>query len=87
MKEAVIIKSFPSGITLRLNGEIPFENLLQEIGYKFSDARNFFGSANMALSLEGRQVSGTEELRIVEAIQESCNLHILCIVERDATTG
>lgn len=87
MKEAVIIKSFPSGITLRLNGEIPFEKLLQEIGYKFSEARNFFGSANMALSLEGRQVSGTEELRIVEAIQESCNLHILCIVERDATTG
>ena len=87
MKEAVIIKSFPSGITLRLNGEIPFEKLLQEIGYKFSEARNFFGSANMALSLEGRQVSGTEELRIVEAIQENCNLHILCIVERDATTG
>lgn len=87
MKEAVIIKSFPSGITLRLNREIPFEKLLEEIGFKFSEARNFFGNANMALSLEGRQVSGTEELLIVEAIHSSCNLHILCIVERDETTG
>jgi len=86
MREAVVIKSFPSGITLRLNAELPFEKLLEEIGYKFSEAKNFFGSASMALSIEGRPVTGAEEIRIVEAIQESCDLRILCIVDRDETT-
>ena len=52
MREAVIIKSFPNGIALYLNGEMPFEDLLAEIGYKFSDARNFFGTVTMALSIE-----------------------------------
>lgn len=83
MREAVIIKSFPSGIALRLNAELPFEKLLAEIGYKFSEARNFFGSASMAMSIEGRPVTGAEEIRILEAIQENCDLRILCIVERD----
>ncbi len=83
MREAVVIKSFPSGITLRLNAELPFEELLNEIGYKFSEAKNFFGSASMALSIEGRPVTDTEEIRIVEAIQGNCELRILCIVGQD----
>lgn len=56
MRNAVKIKSFPNGIALYLSEEIPFEKLLEEIGYKFSNARNFFGSATMVLSIEGRQV-------------------------------
>lgn len=87
MREAVIIKSFPSGIALRLNAELPFEKLLDEIGYKFSEARNFFGSASVALSIEGRPVNGAEEIRILDAIQENCDLHIICIVERDEEAG
>ena len=47
MRNAVKIKSFPNGIALYLNAELPFDRLLEEIGYKFSDARNFFGSATM----------------------------------------
>ena len=57
MREAVLIKSFPNGITLRLDGELPFEELLTEISYKFSEARAFFGKVSMALSIEGREVS------------------------------
>lgn len=41
MRNAVKIKSFPNGIALYLNAELPFDKLLEEIGYKFSDARNF----------------------------------------------
>lgn len=87
MREAVMIKSFPSGITLRLDAELPFEKLLTEIGYKFSEARNFFGAASVAISMEGRQVTGAEEIRILEAIQDNCDLRILCIVERDEEAG
>lgn len=83
MKEALVIKSFPNGIALHLNAELPFERILEEIGYKFSDARNFFGNATRALSIEGRPVTDMEELRILDAIRENSDLNILCIVEKD----
>lgn len=83
MREAVKIKSFPNGIALYLNGELPFEKVLEEVGYKFSAAKNFFGSATMALSIEGRVVTDIEELMILEAIRENSNLNIICIVGHD----
>lgn len=87
MKEAVIIKSFPNGIALYLNAELPFEEILEEIGYKFSDARNFFGNATMALSIEGRPVTDMDEIRILEAIRDNSSLNIACIVEKDDTVN
>lgn len=83
MRNAVKIKSFPNGIALYLNAELPFDKLLEEIGYKFSDAKNFFGSAAMALSIEGRQLTDMEELQILDAIRENSDLNILCIVGKD----
>lgn len=82
-----MIKSYPNGIALHLNSEMPFEDLLKEIACKFSEARNFFGSASMALSIEGRSVSGAEELQILNTVQENSNLHILCIVGKDEVTN
>ena len=87
MKETVVVKSFPNGISLHLDQELPFEELLDEIGYKFEQARNFFGSASMALSIEGRTVSSPEEIRILERIHESSDLRIICIVGRDEATN
>lgn len=43
MKDLVLIKSFPNGIALHLDKEAPFEELLEEIAYKFSEARAFLG--------------------------------------------
>ncbi len=34
MKDTVLIKSYPNGILLRLDAEVPFEQILAEIGYK-----------------------------------------------------
>ena len=87
MREAVIIKSFPNGIALYLNAEMPFENLLEEIGYKFSDARNFFGTVTMALSIEGRTVTDVEEIRILETIRDNSDIIVMCIVEKDDTVN
>jgi septum site-determining protein MinC len=86
MKEAVVIKSFPNGIALRLDAELPFDKLLEVIGYKFSEARGFFGNATMALSIEGRRVSDAEELCILDAISENSDLHIICLVGQDGET-
>ena len=57
MKDTVLIKSYPNGILLRLDAEVPFEQILAEIGYKFAEAKSFFGKAATALSIEGSQVS------------------------------
>lgn len=87
MKDAVLIKSFPNGISLHLNEEQPFEDVLAEIGSKFSEARNFFGKASMALSIEGRALSASDEIRVLDAIKCNSDLQIVCIVGKDDNTN
>lgn len=87
MKDTVLIKSYPNGILLRLDAEVPFEQILAEIGYKFAEAKSFFGKAATALSIEGRQVSEAEEMAILDAIHANSNLNVLCIVGRDDDTN
>lgn len=87
MKDAVLIKSFTNGIALHLDKDTPFERLLEEIGFKFAEARNFFGHASMALSIEERRVSGAEEIMILEAIRQNSDLNIICIVGKDEATN
>jgi len=83
MKDSVLIKSFPHGITLILKDEVSFEDLLAEVSVKFAEAKAFFGKASMALAIEGRMLSDVEELRILDAIRKNSNLQIVCIVGRD----
>ena len=52
MKDAVLIKSFPNGITLLMREDASMEEILQELTVKFTEARNFFGSSTMALSMD-----------------------------------
>lgn len=87
MTEGVYIKSYQNGITLVINPEKSFEEIIDEIKYRFSEARNFFGNARMALSLEGRELSDAEELHVVEAIRQSSDLNIICIVGKDEATN
>lgn len=87
MKEAVVIKSFPNGIALYLDAEIPFEELLEEIGSKFAQARNFFGNVSMALSIEGRSVANIDEIRILETIHANSDMRVICIVSQDTAAN
>ena len=43
MKDKVLIKSFPSGITIYLDNEVSFDELLTDIAYKcgFNDVNYF----------------------------------------------
>ena len=83
MKNAVIIKSFQNGISVYLNEEIPFPELLEEVIFKFRESRNFFKNAKMAISLEGRSLSDEEERIILNAICDNSDLHIVCLVGKD----
>ena len=87
MKDAVLIKSFPNGINLVMREDAEIEEILRELAMKFSEARNFFGTSSMALSMEGRKVTETEEIRILDTIRQNSNVRIVCIVGRDEETN
>lgn len=83
VKGSFTIKSFQNGINLRLNPDTPFDVLLQEIAAKFNNSRAFFGSTDIALSLEGRELSAQQEMEILEAISDNSDLNVICIVGKD----
>ena len=83
MNSSFVIKSFPNGINLILNPEVPFEQLLGDIAAKFASSRSFFGSSSVALSLEGRMLSQEEEVQIIDTINRNSDLKVICIVGKD----
>lgn len=87
MKDAVVIKSYQNGITMLLNEEAPFEEILKDIECKFTESKSFFGSARMALSFDGRKLTGAEEIHILEIIKQCSDVNIVCIVGRDEETN
>lgn len=86
MKDAVIIKSYQNGILLQMNPDCTFEELIDEITFKFTESKNFFGKAKMALSMEGRKLSDKEQLQIIEVIKKCSDLQIICVVGCDEAT-
>lgn len=86
MTEAVKITSYQNGITLRLNNEVSFEDILSELAQKFTQGKNFFGKASVALSIEGREVTDVEELQIIDAIKKNSSVNIICIIGRNEET-
>ncbi|MGN0306759.1 MAG: septum site-determining protein MinC [Lachnospiraceae bacterium] len=87
MKENILIKSFPNGITLYLNAELDFAELLGEIAHKFEQSRNFFRDAKMALSVEGRLLTEEEERLLIQTIQSHSDLEIVCIIGKNEETN
>lgn len=63
------------------------EEILQELTVKFTEARNFFGSSTMALSMEGRKMTEAEEILILDTIRVNSNVRIACIVGHDDDTN
>lgn len=87
MKDTVVIKSFPNGIMLHMDQDADFNNILEELSFKFTEARNFFGNASMALAIEGRTLSPAEEILVLETIRNSSSVNVVCIVGKDETTN
>ena len=87
MKNPVIIKSFQNGLSIFLDEEMPFEQLLEEIAFKFKESAHFFKDASMVLSFEGRELSDEEERRIVNVITANSALHVVCIMGKNEETN
>lgn len=87
MKNPVIIKSFPSGLSLYLDEEMAFESLLDEIALKFKESAHFFKDASMGISFEGRNLTTEEERKILDVIALNSSLNIVCIIGKDDETN
>lgn len=83
MKNTVTIKANNFGLLIYLNPELPFEELKKEVGSKFQDSKDFFGSASMAVSFEERSLSLEEQEELVSEILNNSNLKISCIIDKD----
>ena len=87
MKNPVIIKSFQNGLSIYLDEEMPFAELLEEIALKFKESAHFFKDASMVLSFEGRQLSEIEERQIVNTITVNSSLNVVCIMGKNEETN
>lgn len=87
MKNSVVIKSFPNGILLDLDAEIPFPNLLTEIAEKFKQWGAFFKDSKMALSIKGRKLSDDEEMQVLDTIAHNSQITIVCLIKEDESVN
>ncbi len=87
MKNPGIIKSFPNGLSIYLDGEMPFAQLLEEVAVKFRESANFFKDATMVVSFEGRELTDAEERQIVNTITANSALNIVCIMGKNEETN
>lgn len=87
MKNPVIIKSFQNGLSIYLDEEMPFAELLNEIAYKFKESAHFFKDASMVISFEGRTLSDQEERQLVNTITTNSALNVMCIMGKNEETN
>ena len=80
-RNSVIIKSNAYGLILILDPDMPFEQLLQDVGEKFREAARFFKNARMALTFRGRVLTRAQERQMVYAITANAPLEIICLVD------
>lgn len=83
MKNPVVIKGTKSGIIVHLSDEIPFNKLKEKVCEKFKASANFLGDAQIALSFQGRTISDSEQLELVECITKNSRLDVVCIIDDD----
>lgn len=87
MKNPVIIKSFQNGLSIYLDEEMPFAELLNEIAFKFKESAHFFKDASMVISFEGRSLSDQEERQLVNTITANSALNVMCIMGKNEETN
>ncbi|MBO5238459.1 MAG: septum site-determining protein MinC [Lachnospiraceae bacterium] len=87
MKEHVLIKGNRYGIVLVLNPDVPFEDLLIEIGVRFDDSSKYFNSnTQSAITFEGRDLSSEEIDRILDLIKKRTTLRIPYVIDNRKDT-
>lgn len=87
MKEHVLIKGNKYGIVLVLDPDVPFEDLLIEIGIRFDDSAKYFNQTTQsALTIEGRELNSEEIDRVLDLIKKRTTLRIPYIIDNNKQT-
>jgi len=82
-KDAVVLKSNKYGLTLQLDGTIPFEELVRKVCEKFASSADFFGETSMILETIGRELSAEEGLVLIEAIELNSKIKVILLNENN----
>lgn len=80
------LKSYPKGLALHINPEVEMETLLEELRRKFEGSRQFFGNMQVGLALSGKELTTEEEGAILDVIEESSDLQVVCLIGNDQKT-
>lgn len=83
MKNLIVMKSFQNGISIYMDGQADFADILAETAEKFQNARAFFKDVKVALSLEGRELSSEEEKAMIETITDNSDVQIICLIGKN----
>ena len=74
MHNTVVIKGNKSGLTVYLDPAPAFQEILSDVADKFRESAKFWGSVQMALTLEGRDMTAAEEFAVVNTITENSQI-------------
>jgi len=83
LKSKVVIKSSKSGMSVYLDPECTFDELLSEVENKFKESARFWGNVQLALLLEGRELTAKEEFDIINTITDNSGIEILCLIDQN----
>jgi len=83
MKNLIVIKSFHNGISIHMDEQADFQEILSELAEKFQNARAFFKDVKVALSIEGRTLSPEEELEVIQVITDNSDVQIICLIGKN----
>ena len=86
MKDSCVIKSNKYGLSLLLNPEISFEQLVTDVCRKFLNAKEFFGKTELVVSMSGRDLTFEEQEVIIQAIELNSDIKVKLIQENDEIT-
>lgn len=83
MSHLVTLKWNKYGVTLILDAAAGFDELIKAVEVKFKDASRFFKNAKTAICFEGRKLSNEEEQQLIEIIEGTTELEIICVIDAD----
>ncbi len=82
MKNRIVIKSSKAGMTVILDPECAFEELIAELATKFRNQPSS-GECPDGAALQGRTLTAAQEMQIVNTITENSGIEVLCLLDQD----
>lgn len=81
MNNSVMIKGCKDGLTILVNEDMRYDELIEVLKEKFADSRSFFKKASMALAIKGVNLTESQEREIIDIIEAYSGMNIICLVD------